>query len=48
MDDRTMTFGEIFQGIADGDMRLLAGFSIECLIMISPFILVAGAIWMTP
>jgi len=40
---RPMTFAEIFRGIADGDLRLLAGFSLECLIMASPALLFIAA-----
>jgi len=38
-----MTFEEIFRGIAGGDLRLLAGFSLECLIMASPACLFVAA-----
>lgn len=48
MENRPMTFGEIFRGIADGDVRLMTGFTAECLIMAPPFLLFAIAIRLNP
>lgn len=39
----TMTFGETFRAIRDGDIGVIIAFSIECLIMASPLIIVYGA-----
>lgn len=43
MDDRIMTFGETFRAIRDGDIGVIAAFTIECLIMASPIIILYGA-----
>lgn len=44
--DRDLTFGEIFQAIREGDVRIAAGFTLECLIMASPFALIGAAVWL--
>ena len=43
MSNDTMTFGETFRAIRDGDIDIIIAFSIECLIMASPVIILYGA-----
>ncbi len=45
MDDRPMTFDDIFRAICQGDCGVILAFSLECLIMAIPFILIGIAVW---
>lgn len=47
MDDRPMTFDETFRAIGQGDWRVLLAFSLECLFMASPAIILCGALWLS-
>lgn len=44
--ERVMTFGETWQAIRDGDVRIATAFALECLIILSPFAILGAAIWL--
>lgn len=39
----TMTFGETFAAIRQGDVGCIKAFALECAIMASPFVIIIGA-----
>ena len=45
--DRELSFADTFTAIRMGDVRIALAFALECLIMTSPFALLAGAIWLS-